>query len=73
MQWLRGKLWRPGVTRLVTVTPEAKPDLAMEEEQPPVVGGASLDLPPSSTEEVTRTEDGKEEDLPSYATICEKI
>ena len=69
LQWLRGKLWRPVVTRLVTVTPEAKPDLAMDEEQPPpVVDGAAPDLPPSYTEVVT-SKDG----LPAYATICENI
>ena len=68
LQWLWGKLWRPVVTRLVTVTPEAKPDLAMDEEQPPVVDGAAPDLPPSYTEVVT-SKDG----LPAYATVCENI
>ena len=52
---------------------QAKPDLA-QQEQPPVVGGAAPDLPPSYTEVVTsRAGNVKEEDLPSYATICEKI
>ena len=49
LQWLLGERSRPVFTRLVTLTPEAKPDLR----QPPVVGGATPDLPPSYTEVVT--------------------
>ena len=60
--------WWPVVTRLVTVTPETKPDLGPEEEQPPVESGAAPDPPPSYTEVVT-SKDG----LPAYATICENI
>ena len=68
-QWQLGDRWWPVVTRLVTVTPEAKPDLAMDEEQPPPVeSGAAPDLPPSYTEVVT-SKDG----LPAYATVCENI
>ena len=46
---------------------QAKPDLA-QQEQPPVVGGAAPDLPPSYTEVVT-SKDG----LPAYYSVCENI
>ena len=62
--------WWPGVTRLVTVTPETKPDLGPEELQLSVESGAAPDPPPSYTEVVTsNSKDG----LPGYATICENI
>ena len=56
------------VTRLVTVTPETKPDLGPEELQLSVESGAAPDPPPSYTEVVT-SKDG----LPAYATVCENI
>ena len=56
-----GEQWRRGDSQ------QAKPDLA-QQEQPPVVGGAAPDLPPSYTEVVT-SKDG----LPAYATICDNI
>ena len=69
-QWQPGDCWRPVVTRLVTVTPETKPDLGQEEEQLPVESGAAPDPPPSYTEVVTLT---SKDGLPAYATICENI
>ena len=69
-QWQPGDRWRPVVTRLVTVTPETKPDLGQEEEQLPVESGAAPDPPPSYTEVVTLT---SKDGLPAYYSVCENI